>query len=132
MGTKKLKEKKKKARERNSKEKVLAKRISIRKSAKKDKEIANTERKTRDRIVPYVNPEKRDKKIKEQLEHNLEILKTLEKEYTHTEDKRKELNNELETEGCVTLKDKLDALESEKNEERNVDENYHYQELKSK
>lgn len=130
MGIQKRKEKKKKDREKRVKEKVLEKRITIRSSAKHEKQVWRIEKKSRHRQKPYVNAEKRDMLIKEQIEHNLEIIKALEEEYANAEQVRKEINEELEQDGCLTIKDKLSALEDKKNETLNIDENYSYEELK--
>lgn len=132
MSNAKLKEKKKKARERDSKAKVLRRRAESRQKSKKERETSRLERKTRDRIKPIVNPKTktaRDIEIKSQLEHNIEILKALEEQYLEEQKHKSELNEQLESQGAATLKEKMDMMEQEKNKELGIDENYNYPEL---
>jgi len=124
MSNKKLKEKKKKARERKSKAKVLKKRAEIRAKAKYEKQLEEEHEESRSKPQPYMKPEtrrrlneeqqqqaaERDAQIKEQLEHNLEVLKALEEEYLADQEAKKQANEELEAEGYNTLQEKLDVL----------------------
>jgi len=118
MASKKLEEKKKKQREAKSKESVLRKRTKIREQSKKDREIAKAERNTRQRIPPFVRTEKqiefdqhKEESALEQLENNLKILEALEEEYLKEQAAREQTNAELEADGHMTLKEKMDALE---------------------
>lgn len=131
MGNQKLRDKKKKARELKAKSTVAKRREAIRAKTKHDREVSKLERKTRQRILPYVNPERKDAQLREQLEKNIEILKALEKEYAITKENKKALNDELENEGHETLKEKMDVMEQRKNKELKIDETYGYEELKS-
>lgn len=133
MSVKKLREKKKKSRERKAKQKVQERRSALRKQTSKENKIAKAERVGRERLTPYVKPveqdPQKDKQIMEQLKRNAEILKALEEEYNKTQESRKALHDDLEEEGHVTLKEKLNALEEKKNEELNINEEYKYNEL---
>ena len=54
--------------------------------------------------------EKKIEKIKEQLLKNQEILKALEEQYNQEQDARKQINENLESEGNMSLQDKLSAM----------------------
>jgi hypothetical protein len=117
MANKKLKERKKKNREKKAKETVLVKRKAWRDRKKQDKKLALLEKKTRDRLEPYMHPDKRaiftserDKQIRDKLEHNMEILKALEEQYNKDQQERKERNEQLQAEGCETLQDKINYM----------------------
>jgi hypothetical protein len=117
MSQKKLREKKKKTHERNAKEKVFKKRTEMRASAKHEREVAKIEAKHRYKEQPYMKPETRKRieaekqeQVRQQLEHNMEILKALEEEYESEVLARSELNDGLEAEGHETLHEKLDAI----------------------
>jgi hypothetical protein len=117
MTNKKLKEKKKKKREDRAKATVLVKRKALRAKIKHDKEVARIDRQYNKKLVPYVRPEKAaqmrfesDNKIKQQIEHNLEILKALEAEYLKEQKEKAERNANLEAEGHTTLKEKMDVM----------------------
>lgn len=120
--SKKMQERKKRARQQASKDKVVKKRAVTRASAKKQRELARIERKTRIREIPLENPHKKDISIREQLEKNLKILQALEEQYHNVEDAKRDFNAELEAQGHVTLKDKLDAMEKKKNEILNIEQ----------
>lgn len=121
MTNKKLNEKKKKAREKAVKEKVLRRRLAIREDQKKIEqdrlrdlqidELANGKQK------PYRNPKSvpvntsaKDAKIIAQLERNMQLLEALEKEQQEEEASRASVNDQLEAEGHLTMKQKMDAL----------------------
>ena len=110
MGNKKLQEKKKKRRERESKAKVLARRELLRKKKKYDKEIDKDVKENTKRVEPYINPEKRKIRSQKQIEHNMEILKKLEEEHEISKAKRRQINKQLESEGHLTLQEKLQAI----------------------
>lgn len=130
MATLKQKEKKKKQRERDAHAKVLKRRAALRQKTKREREAARLERRTRHREMPYVDPEKKDAKIKAQLEHNLKVLKVIEEQQNKLAEAKDKLNRELEEEGHVSLKEKMDALEQQKNKELKIDKDYEYQDLK--
>jgi hypothetical protein len=117
MANKKLKEKKKKKREDRAKVTVLVKRKALRAKIKHDKEVARIDRQYNKKLVPYVRPEKaaqirmeNNNKIKQQIEHNLEILKALEAEYLKEQKEKTDRNANLEAEGHTTLKEKMDVM----------------------
>src|SRR5262249_5377917 len=78
---------KKKDRERQSREKILARRQAIREKSSENHRINSEEHQTRTRNKPITNKEfyaarkLRDQEIKLQLEHNMQVLKALEEEY---------------------------------------------------
>lgn len=53
-----------------------------------------------------------------QLERNAKILKALEEEYQTEADRKKDLNDKLEAEGCLTLDEKLNHLHAKLAEEQ--------------
>jgi len=117
MSRKKLREKKKKARERKAKEKVLKNRTKMRAKAKHEREVAKIDDEHSYKQQPYMKPETRerikaekDEQVRQQLEHNMEILKALEEEYEADVQARAELNDELEANGHETLQEKLDTI----------------------
>lgn len=100
------------------KEKQQRRRTAIVQKKKVERNFRRAEHKIRERLVPYVKPETleanegmEDVRIKKQLEHNMQILQALEEEYVNEMEAKKELNEALEKEGYMTLKEKLDALE---------------------
>lgn len=133
MSNTKLKIKKKKARDKRVKEKVLKKRCAIRKQQKEEREYDRQERFNRDRIEPIVDPLHiidRDIKIAEQdvkeaksmnsserviqaLENNLSILRNMREEYLEEEKSREKMSKELEEKGCKTIDDKVNYLKEQ-------------------
>ncbi len=121
MSNQKLKEKKKKAREKAVKEKVLRRRLAIREDQKKidedrlrDQQIDELEN---GKQKPYRKPQNvpqdtsaKDAKILAQLERNMKLLEALEKEQLEEEASRTTVNDQLEAEGHLTMKQKMDAL----------------------
>ena len=120
MATKRQQERKKKAREQKGRARVESRRHKMNEIKRQERRSTSIERKFRDKVVPIVNdPEKKalldeadKKKVSERLHHNMEILKALEEEYERDATKRRELNERLESEGHITLKDKVNALET--------------------
>jgi len=114
---------KRKQREIAVRKKVLERREEIRKERK---EVESERRKEREMYLlehghtpPALpgNPElaeqkkaERDQKIAEKLKKNLEILKDLEAEYEKEQSSRKQINEKLESEGFMSMKEKMDAL----------------------
>ena len=131
MATKKQLEKKKKEREEKAKARVLSRREKYRKIEKHKREVDRIEHDSRHRLMPIVNPEKKEIRIKSQLEHNMEILKALEQQYETDQANKKQLNTTLEEEGHETFKEKMDAMEQFKNKELGIDSTFDYEELKS-
>jgi hypothetical protein len=119
MATRKQLEKKKKAREQKGRARVAAQRHKMQILKKGERRQAMLDKKFREKIVPFIkDPEKRKameeveaKKSRQKIEKNLEILKALEDEYLKEKEMKKTLNETLEAEGHVTLKDKINALE---------------------
>ena len=121
MSNSRKKQAKKKARERQGKARVLRRRVEKRKVDKEDrlqreaeekarKAEAKFERSTTIRNKDLINPEENDEKVLQQLEHNLEILKALEKEYDDEREEKRRLNAELEATGAVTPAEKAEAI----------------------
>lgn len=130
MSAERRRAKKKKARERDAKKKVLARREVSRAKRREEREIEKLEEARRERIEPIVDPLKlidRDISIAENdikeakamnssenvikaLERNLEILKNMKEEYLAEQEQKVTLNEELEKAGCKTLKEKVDYL----------------------
>lgn len=114
---------KRKQRQESVRKKLTEQRDEIRKERKLVEVERNREREMwkleHGRTPPALpgNPElaairqaERDKRISEKLNHNLEILRNLEQEYEREQASRKEINDRLESEGYMTMKDKMDAL----------------------
>lgn len=119
MSTKKQIEKKKKARELKAKARVSARRHKLDQLKKRDKQESKLNNKFREKLQPIIkDPEVKKKfdeieakKTAEKIEKNLQILKALEDEYIREKEYKKQLNDELEAEGHLTFKDKMNALE---------------------
>lgn len=116
MAKQKQKEKKKKERDRNAHAKVLKKREQLRAKKKYDRMIDKDVDSTNDKLRPYVNPEKNARKVQNAIEHNLEILKQLEEAHEAENSFRAKINTQLESEGAVTLSDKLALIGKKVNE----------------
>jgi len=109
---------KKKKREKVAKERVLRRREQMRAVRKEDKRKEMLERELSPKQMPIVNDplvrEMREKarvdSAKAQIEKNLELLKALEEEYDKEQALRQQVNEDLESEGHMNMKDKLDAL----------------------
>lgn len=119
--------KKRKERQKKSKEKVLRRREAIRRDRKEEMKKIMLEKSVQPKQNPIVNMKKidatvnnKDEKIKEQLLKNQEILKALEQEFLNEQKNRESLVGDLESEGHGTLQEKLNAMhkkvvESEEN-----------------
>ena len=107
---KKLKERKKKEKERKTQKQLLWRREYAIKKKKKDRSIDKDVRANRDKIEPIISPEKEKLRKQQQLERNLQMLKGLEEEYKKEQENRKKLNEKLEAEGAMTLKEKMVPL----------------------
>ena len=119
MSTKKQKERKQKQREEKAKGKVFSRRKAMRKISSEEKQASRLERKFRTKQKPFVkNQLKREamekmnnEKILSKLEKNAELLRALESEYEKELENKKIINKKLESEGHVTLEEKMSALE---------------------
>lgn len=109
---------KKKNREKIAKQRVLRRREQMRAIRKEDAAKERLERELSPKLMPIVNDplvrEMREKSridsAKAQIEKNLELLKALEEEYDKEQALRQQVNEDLEAEGHMSMKDKLDAL----------------------
>lgn len=113
MGIKKIRERKKKQRELDSKKKVQKRREGLRKQAKYDKQLDKDVRASQDKLMPYVNPEKQKLRVQKQIEQNMQLLKKLEQEYEQEQNARQGINDRLESEGHQTLREKVEAMGKE-------------------
>lgn len=110
------KQSKKKEREKKSKDKVIklreisrAKTREERKKYLEEKQKRKEARKLDKHLQNTVENLSED--TLEKINHNLDILKALEEEYIQEELKRKELHEELEKEGYLTMEDKVKRLQ---------------------
>jgi len=112
------KEKKKKEREKIAKKRVLYRRNMIRTMRKEEEAKNKLEKELSPKTMPILNDpllqEEREKsrasRAQEQIAKNLELLQALEEEYDKEQELRKQVNDDLESEGHMSMKDKLDAL----------------------
>jgi len=120
MATKKQMERKKKAREAKAKSRVESRRHKMSLVTKEHLKGEKLNHKFRNKIVPFVkDPEKKKvmeevekKKSLKKLERNMQILKALEDEYEQNKKQKALVNERLESEGHLTLKEKIQALET--------------------
>jgi hypothetical protein len=113
MGNKKLKEKKKNARKKAVKQKLVNQRVALIKQRKREEELEKESLPPPKKIKPIINERTRMARVEENLKKNMEILAALEEEYQKDVQKRAELNENLEKQGCNTLKEKLDSMNNE-------------------
>lgn len=114
----KLKEKKKKIREKAAHLKVVKRREELRLERKEQTRKVAMERSLEPVTQTIVgSPKKakeqeetRKKEIKDQIEKNFKILEALESEYDQEQALRKTVHKNLEEEGHKNIKDKMDAL----------------------
>lgn len=119
MATKRQLERKKKDREAKARARVLARRHKIQSATREERRARALEDKFSEKARPFIkDPEKRaeieaseERKVKERLERNMQVLKALEEEYEAEQGRRKEMNQDLESRGHETLKEKLGAME---------------------
>ena len=117
--SKKQKERKKKQREEKAKKRVLARRKTIRKQSGEEKQASMLDKKFRVKQKPFIKDQlKREimekmnnEKILSKLEKNAQILKILESQYEKELANKKAINQALESEGHITLEEKMSALE---------------------
>ena len=119
MSKQQQKEQKKKNRERAARQKILQRREELRKmrkeTAEKDKAEKEAHEVVHGKLMPHINnPGQREadkaKAVSEKLKRNLEILQALEDEYEEEQSKRAQVNANLEAEGYLTMREKMDAL----------------------
>ena len=118
MNKQKRAEQKKKARREQSKRRVLERRKESREEAREIREQQKLDRLARkienklDRLdaTPEASLNGLDKSTLKQLEHNVRILKAIEDEYGDADAAKRQLADELEAEGNITLEQKLAAL----------------------
>lgn len=110
--------KKRKDRAKKSHAKVLKIREAIRKERKEELRKIYLEKSLQPKKKPFVHDrekqledeELKNEKIKEQLHKNQKLLEELEKQYDAEQALRKQVNDRLESEGNITLKEKLNAM----------------------
>ena len=114
---------KRKQREVAVRKKVLEQRSELRSERKKveeekrkEFELWKLEHGTTPAALPG-NPElaaikqaEREQKVADKLKKNLEILRDLERQYEQEQAARNNINEQLESEGYLTMKEKMDAL----------------------
>ncbi|NBT59758.1 hypothetical protein EBT16_13340 [bacterium] len=119
MATKRQQERKKIARKQKAKARVVVRRHKLDEARRQERRSLLLERKFRDKIAPIVKNTEAKKRMDEaeknrslkKLERNAEILKALEEEYLKEKEQKKALNESLESEGHLTLDQKIGALE---------------------
>lgn len=121
MSSKKLKEKKKQDRKKKVEQKVFGRREALRKERKaltlQQRQEEEAQKLVHGRIKPIVNnyselqdKESKDKLVVEQLEKNLKLLEALEQDYDREQAARQNVNDVLESEGHLTMAEKMEAL----------------------
>lgn len=122
MATKRQKEKKKKDRERVAHARVVKRREALRTQRKQaeaeERQRQEVEYMANGKPRPFIRDEEKAaereaakaKAVADQLKKNLEILEALEKEYEQEQESRAEVNQKLESEGYMSIKEKMDAL----------------------
>lgn len=122
MSIQRQKEKKKKDREKNVKAKLLVERDTLRKERKLVQYEQMKEQAAHDLVhgrsrpiisdpaVLAANDAAKAREISDRLHKNLEILEALEQEYEAEQKARSEMNENLESEGHKTMREKMDAL----------------------
>jgi len=121
MANNKKKEKKKLARVKIAKARVLSRRKKIKEANSLEKKQAKYAHKFREKLQPVINdPEKKkameeskEKALREKLEQNAEMLKYLEEQYETEMKNKADVNKELESQGHITFQEKLAALEKQ-------------------
>ena len=124
MTTKRQQERKKKAREAKAKARVESRRHKLSIATKEHRKGEKLNRKFREKIAPHIKDPEKKKRMEElenqkslqRLEKNMQILKALEEEYEQNREQKKIINEQLESEGHLTLKDKVQALEAKARE----------------
>ena len=111
---------KRKAREKDAKKSVLAKRTEIRAKRKEEREEEKQERRIdklqrdlhqMDQHFEKAALQAASNDTLAQLEKNVQILRALEEEYEKEAEAKKAINEDLESKGYVTLDEKMQALQ---------------------
>ena len=110
MAKKKLQDKKTKAKERAKEEAKHQARLFAIRRKKADREKEKLERQYRNRLEPIRNSIEKLENVEQHLEHNLNVLEALEKEYIAAQQQKTNLQDELIAEGYNTLEEKVEAL----------------------
>lgn len=103
------KQKKQKAKQRETNKKKIENQLFKIRRARYEREIAAEAKANSDKIKPIRNKTHLEK-IQEHLENNLNMLKALEEEYIAAQQSKENLQEELEAEGYSTLEEKIEAL----------------------
>jgi len=106
MTSKKMKDRKKKRRERESKANVIKHREALHQHRKYEKGIDEDIRASREKLEPFVDK----KKI---IARNLEIIKGLEEDYKREQKRRASLNKKLESQGHSSFVEKMGAMRAQ-------------------
>lgn len=109
---------KRKEREKEVKQKLLVKREATRSVVREERDDWRKEKRIKklqkdlehfDQIMDEQRLRDADDSTLSQIEKNIEILKVLEQEHHREMIQKKELNEDLEAEGCLTLEEKIQA-----------------------
>lgn len=121
---------KRKEREKEAHQKVLARREVLRASVREERDEVRKEKRIKklqkdlerfDQIMSDRELGAVSEDTISQLERNVEILKKLEDEYNREMLQKQEINEELEKQGYLTLEEKMEALRSLNSKEENTD-----------
>ena len=119
MSKKKLLEKKKQRREEVAKSRIQRRRVLKAKTDKMQKEERAKALANDPKIEPFMRKETKERRVQEQLEHNMQILKSLEEEYDKEMAGRKDVDKELTEQGFVTLEDRIKEIQRRINDDAN-------------
>jgi hypothetical protein len=128
---------KKKEHQKEDYKKLIKRKENLMQTAKKEKADWRLERDTRQKIVPIRKEHeihaKSAAEIANQIELNLQQLKDMEAEYEKASNERDGFNESLEAEGFTTIKEKLDFLNKQAEEQamKNSEEKFEEKEEKS-
>lgn len=117
---------KKKVKEKETRKKILMKRADSRAKAKEEREEHRRDKRVKKFQREMAGIEiweeevlkKMPDKTFDQLEHNAKILRALEEEHEKEMDEKRNLNEGLESDGHLTLNDKLQSLHQETAEQQ--------------
>lgn len=136
MSIQKRRDKKKKDREKNSKLRVLKRRTVIREKRKLEQAERQKEAELQEIVHGKLKPivtdatklealeNAKQKAAMEKLQKNMQILEALEQEYEAEQALRNQINNNLENEGHMTLKEKMDALHEKALEQTGIKKDF--------
>lgn len=120
---------KRKVKERATHRQILNRRTAIRAEAKEKREEFRDEKKHRKMIrqveeMQAVYDQMKDKlppETRQKIERNIEILSALEQQFVKETEERKKNNEQLETEGALSMKEKMNLLEKKMLENGTLD-----------